>query len=367
MLRVGEEYMKRIEDIDKNFASQVVQYEGMKVYDVQEAPFKTYGLMQPNSGRFERMPQQIADKVNVSVQQLNSNTSGGRIRFKTDSEQIIVSAVLPTVCHFPHMPLTGTSCFDLYADGEYVNVFRPEFFDKNKDESERYDATIFFGERKMRDIMIHFPLYNEVRDVLVALKADATVLAGETYEFKKPIVFYGSSITQGGCASHPGNCYPAIISRRLNCDYINLGFSAGCFGEQTMAEYIGGLEMGALVYDYDHNAGDIALLEATHEACFCTIREKRPDVPIVIVSAADKFLGLQQEDRWNIIRRTYDNAIKNGDKNVYLVDGREIYKEVGVDLCTVDSIHPNDLGFWCMANKIGEVVKRILKHEEITE
>ena len=358
--------MKRIEDIDKNIASQIVRYEGMKVYDVQEAPFKIYGLMQQSSGKFERIPQQIADKVNVSVQQLNSNTSGGRIRFKTDSKQIIVNAVLPTVCHFPHMPLTGSSCFDLYADGEYVNVFRPDFFDKTKDGTARYDAAIFLGERKMRDIIIHFPLYNEVRDVFVALEEDATVLRGELYEIMKPVVFYGSSITQGGCASHPGNCYPAIISRRLNCDYVNLGFSAGCFGEQIMAEYIGGLEMGVLVYDYDHNAGDIGLLEASHETYFRTIREKKPDVPIVIVSAADRFLG-QQENRWNIIRRTYDNAVKNGDKNVYLLDGDEIYKEVGVDLCTVDSIHPNDLGFWCMANKVGEVVKEILDSEKDTK
>lgn len=352
--------MGRIEDIDKNFASKTVEYEGMTVYDVQKAPFKIYGLLQPSRGHYERMPQQIADKANVSVQQLNSNTSGGRIRFQTDSQRIIVSAILPTVCNFPHMPLTGTSCFDLYADGQYVDIFRPEFAGKNKDESDRYDATIFLGDKRVRDIVIHFPLYNEVRDVFVALEEGAVVLPGAQYEYKKPVVYYGSSITQGGCASHPGNCYPAIISRRLNCDYVNLGFSSGCIGEQIMGEYIAGLEMGVLVYDYDHNAGDIGLLKATHEACFKTIREKRPDVPIIIVSAADRHLGTHKERR-EIIRSTYENAIKQGDRNTYFLDGQDIYREVGVDLCTVDAIHPNDLGFWCMANKIGDAVKAVIR------
>lgn len=351
--------MGRIEDIDKNFASKIVEYEGMKVYDIQESPFRICGLMQSEQGKYERMPQQIADQVNVSVQQLNGNTSGGRIRFQTDSRRIIVSALLPTVCHFPHMPLTGTSCFDCYADGKYVDIFRPEFFNKSHDDSNRYDATILFGEKKMRDIVIHFPLYNEARDVFVALEEDATVLPGVQYKYQKPVVYYGSSITQGGCASHPGNCYPAIISRRLDCDYVNLGFSAGCFGEQIMAEYIAGLEMGVLVYDYDHNAGDIGLLEKTHKACFKAIREKRPEVPIIIVSAADRFLGTQEKRR-EIIRKTYENAIRQGDKNTYFIDGQDIYREVGVDLCTVDSIHPNDLGFWCMANKIGDVVEEAL-------
>lgn len=350
--------MGRIEDIDKNFASQIVEYEGMKVYDIQEDPFQIYGLMKLGQGMYERMPQHIADKVNISVRELNRNSSGGRIRFRTDSQRIILSAVLSTVCHFPHMPLTGTSCFDLYADGQYVNIFRPEFFETDKEESDRYDATICFDDKKMRDILIHFPLYNEVREVYVAVEEDAHVLPGETYLHKKPIVFYGSSITQGGCASHPGNCYPAMISRSLNCDYVNLGFSAGCYGEQVMADYIVGLDMGIFVYDYDHNAGDIGLLESTHEAFFKTIRYHCPDLPIVIVSAADRFLGTQEERR-AIIRRTYENAVKNGDNNTYFVDGHDMYEDVGVDLCTVDAIHPNDLGFWCMANRIGAVIENI--------
>lgn len=111
--------MKRIEDIDNNFASLAVEYEGMKVFDVTEEPFRIHGLHQPEKGKFLRMPQEVADEVNSRVKELNKHTSGGRIRFRTNSTQIIVSAVLPSVCQFSHMPRTGTSCFDLYVDGRY--------------------------------------------------------------------------------------------------------------------------------------------------------------------------------------------------------------------------------------------------------
>lgn len=350
--------MKKIEEIDKNFASYVVQYEGMKVFDINREPFRIYGLRQSQVGMYERMPQQIADSINGSVSELNRHTSGGRIRFQTDSQQIIISEVLSVVTRFSHMPLTGTSCFDLYADGHYVDGFRPDFTQARGDEHNRYDATLYFSERKVRDILIHFPLYNEVRDVFIAVEEDAVVLPGKEYQHTKPVVFYGSSITQGGCASHPGNCYPAIISRRLDCDYINLGFSSGCFGEDAMADYLSNLEMGILVYDYDHNAADADVLEKTHERFFKRIRNNCPELPIIIVSAADNIYG-SQEKRREVIRRTYENAIKAGDKNVYMINGQDIYRNVGVDYCTVDAIHANDLGFWCMAQSIGAVIEKI--------
>ena len=57
---------------------------------------------------------------------------------------------------------------------------------------------------------------------------------------------------------------------------------------------------------------------------------------------------------------TYNNAIATGDKNVYFVDGHKIYEKIGIDLCMVDTAHPNDIGFWCMAEAIGPVVGKAL-------
>lgn len=351
--------MKRIEELDKNFAPLPVEYEGMTVYDITKEPFQLCGLRQPKQGTFERMPQDIADTVNSRVKDLNKHTSGGRIRFKTDSAQIIVSAVLPSVGQMSHMPQTGTSCFDLYVDGRYVAVFIPDFHKEN--ETKRYEARLDLpGDKGMKDVLIYFPLYNEVQNVYIALNEGANVAPSDEYPNSKPVVFYGSSITQGACASHPGNCYASMVSRALNFDYINLGFAAGCLAEPIMADYISSLDMDILVYDYDHNAGNIDLFERTHETFFKTIREKQPNLPIIIISAAHRFLGFN-ENRRKIIKRTYENAIQSGDKNVYFIDGQDIYKEVGIDLCTVDVIHPNDIGFLCMAKHISAVIEQIYK------
>ena len=88
------------------------------------------------------------------------------------------------------------------------------------------------------------------------------------YVVEKPIVFYGSSITEGGCASRVTNAYPALLSKWLNADYINLGFSGSAKGEIPVAEFIAEQSMSAFVYDYDHNAPNPEHLAATHEAFF---------------------------------------------------------------------------------------------------
>ena len=202
--------------------------------------------------------------------------------------------------------------------------------------------------------------------VFIGLEEDAIVEPPKEYTHKKPIVFYGSSITQGGCASHAGNCYTNMLSRRFDADILNLGFSGSALGETTMANYIANLNMGIFVYDYDHNAPDTAHLEKTHEKMFKTVREKQPHVPIIMVSAADCLNGTIPE-RAEIIRTTYENAVKAGDTNVYFVDGSTIYASVGRDLCTVDGVHPNDTGFYMMAQAIGNVIEQIYQKGDFHE
>ncbi|MBQ7794049.1 MAG: hypothetical protein IJ366_05950 [Clostridia bacterium] len=356
-----------ISKIDKNF-NNYYSYEGMTTHNVNSEPFKLYGLCrQDGESDFKRIPESLAKKVNNnSIALLYKNTSGIRVRFKTTSRRIILKCILPEIAKSPHMPLTGSSCFDLYADGRYCNVFRPGIdinggYSDNVMGEDGYHSGFTFSDRKMRDILIHFPLYNDVSEVYIALEEGCELCPPDEYKTSAPVIFYGSSITQGGCASHAGNCYPAIISRRLDCDYINLGFSGGCLAETEMAEYISGMDKSVLVYDYDHNAQTADYLANTHGRFFKEIRNANPTLPVIIISAADLAFGEKvREERKNVIYQTYKNALAVGDRNVYFVDGAEIYKDVGADLCTVDNTHPNDLGFWCMANAIGRVVEKIL-------
>lgn len=351
--------------IDKNFAGEEIKYEGLTMYPIKDKRFSIYGLYHPYEEHgFIRMPHEEAEKMNDGIRTLYKCTAGGRVRFCTDSSRIFLRSIISTISKLDHMPRTGVSCFDLYVDGEYYDTFRHGMLNglgKSTVPENAYDSSLKFPSKKMRDILIHFPLYNSVDDAFIGLEDDAVLLPAKAYRHKKPIVFYGSSITQGACASHPGNAYCNMLSKRLDADIINLGFSGSCRAEVEMIEYIATLNMGILVYDYDHNASDLDWLKKTHERGFQMIREKNPELPIVLITAADRKLDLSE--RRAVIFQTYENAIEAGDQNVYFIDGSKIYEPVGRGLCTVDAVHPNDIGFLMMANAIEPVLQAIYNKE----
>lgn len=345
-----------IAKIDKNFEN-TFSFEGMTAYDINDPPFAIYGHCRTENERdYKRLPHDFANQFeNPVVPAVYKKTAGLRVRFQTDSQRIILKCVLPEKANVPHMATTGSSCFDLYVDGHYFNVFRPGIDTNGKHTDDKSmeggyaSGYTLKGEKKIREILIHFPLYNNVDEVYVALEDGAQVLPTAGYPDDKPVVFYGSSITQGACASHPGNHYISLLARHFNFNYVNLGFSGGCRAELEFARYIAGLDLKAFAFDYDHNAPTPEALEATHEAFFKEFRRLRPDVPVIFNTASDLAFGLEKRTiRKEIIRKTYENAVAAGDKNVYFVDGSTAYDLPGVELCTVDNVHPNDLGFWCI-------------------
>lgn len=347
--------MRKIEEIDKNFAVKTsIEHDGIIFYDVLSEPFDIYGLIYEN-GRFVRMPRAVAASVSEEVAYLSKNTAGGRVRFRTDSKRILIRAEMDEIGRMNHFTLCGSAGFDLYEDGVYEVTYRPPY-----DMTDGYEGEHWAAEAKMRDVHINFPLYSNVKKLYIGLEEGCALEHGGGYGNLRPIVYYGSSITQGGCASRPGNSYEEIISRMLDCDYINLGFSGSTKGEDEIAEYISGLDMSVFVYDYDHNAPSEEHLRNTHEAMFKKIREKNPELPIIMVSRPIYDPEFDAEERRRIIRSTYNNAVSSGDTNVYFVDGGHFFDDFGGDMATVDKCHPNDLGFLCMAKSIAAVLERIL-------
>lgn len=126
-----------------------------------------------------------------------------------------------------------------------------------------------------------------------------------------------------------------------------------------MAEYLAEMDMSCFVYDYDHNAETVELLEQTHAPMYKIIREKNPFLPIIMLSRPDIRKSDDTDKRFAVIEKTYQDARQSGDNQIYLIDGRTIMSDLGEDAGTVDGIHPNDLGFWCMTRKIGEVMQEI--------
>lgn len=291
--------MSNITMIDSNFkVNTQIEIKDIRFYDICQPPFKIYGVFR-ESGKFRRIPESVAKSVNDGVYSLHANTAGGRVRFTTDSPYVAIHAVMPEIGKMPHFALTGSAGFDLYVGEKYASTFVPPF-----EISGGYESVIHFDTSQMREITIKFPLYSEVSQLYIGLSGNAAVGATEPYGTEKPVVYYGSSITQGGCASRPGNSYESIISRRLNADYINLGFSGSARGEIEIARYISSLDMSAFVYDYDHNAPDAEHLKETHERMFKIIRKENPDLPIIILSRPKFTLTEDEKIRFDIILAT---------------------------------------------------------------
>ena len=348
--------MKNIAEIDKNLAVETsIEREGLCFYDVRQEPFRIHGVFWEN-GMFRRMPEEVAKSVNEGVYGLHSNGAGGRICFVTDSPYVAIKTeYIPG--KMPHFALSGSAGFDMYAryeqEDRYEGTFIPPF-----DVADGYESVIDFAECRERYITINLPLYGSVSKLYIGLKAGSVLKEAPEYRVKKPVVYYGSSITHGGCASKPGSSYQSILSRRFDCDYINLGFSGSARGEDEMTDYIKGLDMSVFVLDYDHNAPTTEHLEQTHGKMFRAIRAAHPTLPIVIMPRPKYYLTEEEKIRHEIVYRTYQEAKAAGDENVYFISGRKLMEIVG-DNGTVDGCHPTDSGFFSMACAVAEVFEEI--------
>ena len=360
--------------IDPNFEIDTKLPEGVNpvYYDVTEPPFALYGVAYDAEGRrFIRMPQKKADAVSGGVAYLVKNTAGGRVRFRTDAKYLVLRMETDDCGSYGHMPRLTTAGFDIFTcESQMVpmtylsSVIPPA----NMKGGYRVYVPI---KGVMCDYVLNFPLYGHLRSLTLGFAPEARFEAPMPYVNEKPVIFYGSSITQGGCATRPGTCYEAVLSQELHMNYVNYGFSGNAKAEDTMIEYLAAQDMCAFVSDYDHNAPSVQHLANTHEKLYLGIREKHPDIPYVMVSRPiyahsdrmreELFASGERRARYDIIKATYDRAIRAGDRNVYFVSGYDFFPSVVGGIASVDYTHPNDLGFLYMAAHIGAPLATAMK------
>lgn len=333
---------------------------------ITEAPFSIHGLAVAEGDMFARLPVDLAKRISDGVNWLNVHTAGGRVRFATNASRIAIRALTRYTGSMSHMPLSGSHGVDVYKNGKFITGIRPD-----NDDGGWFEGIAVLSadaNKSYKEVEINLPLYNGICDMAVGVSAGADVREAAPYAIQKPIVYYGSSITQGGCASRPGNSYQSYHERVLNADYINLGFSGSARGEELMAQYVASFDMSALVLDYDHNAPSVEHLNATHERFFRIVRAAHPELPVIFVSKPDTGKAPRDEGlRRRVIYTTYKNALDAGDRHVYYVDGRRLFGSRDRDACTVDNCHPNDLGFYRMAYTILPVLKQALKEAGVIE
>ena len=348
----------------------------MKRIELREAPVQITGLPWVyETGFYDRIPaKELPDDCTDRFRDIASWTSGGIARIQTNAEKVHFRAEVDGIkTDLYHMSRIGRSGFDFHIKypGENRRFLQPSVpinfghsifsCDIAVKRSGLYDERPEpEGRPPMYELTIVFPTYNTVREAVLFLDAEAEVLPPEKQKYEKPVLFYGSSITQGACASRPSLCYTNRLALELDTPIINFGFGGHAKGEKFMADLIIGQDISTLVLDYDHNAPNIEHLKNTHEPFFRRIRAAKPDLPVIMATKPDYGKTLDDNKiRRQIVLDTYEHALKDGDRNVYFVDGREYFDGVR-DIATVDGCHPNDFGFDRMTNAIRPVLEAVL-------
>ena len=342
--------------IDKNMKVETkIEREGLTFYDIDQEPFKIHGVFREGD-RYVRMPRELAANVNDSIKWLNGHTTGGRIRFVTDSPYIAMKLQVSGASKFSFFSLTGLIGCDVYSGKQYYGTIIPPL-----DTTTEYENIINIQDPAEREYTINMPIYSCVHKVYIGIKAGSTLKPADDYKITKPIVYYGSSITQGGCASRPGNTYPSIISRELDADFISFGLAGSAKGEEEIARHIAGLDMSVFCYDYDYNANDLEHYKATHEKFFKIIRAANPNLPILMTTRPKKHLSEGEFARIDVMLETYNNAVANGDENVYYIKGCDLLDDSIAESALIENCHPNDCGFASIAKVYSNALKGILK------
>lgn len=335
-------------------------------YDIRHLGLEGQGWKETKAP-YDRLPVKAEGMVRSPVWGLSHHSAGMAVRFVTGTTTIQARWTLTSSgLAMPHMPATGVSGLDLYVKTEagrwrWLAVGRPTRFPTN---SVTLVSSLPEGDR---EFLLYLPLYNGVTSVEIGLPASATLAKAPPRASggRKPILFYGTSITQGGCASRPGMVHTAILGRWLNHPVINLGFSGNGRMEPELATLQAELDPSVYVLDCLPNMGPAEVAERV-EPFVRTLRQAHPDTPILLVedrSYTDAFLIASKRQR-NVesraaLRTAFGRLQAEGISNLYYLAGEQLLGDDGEG--TVDSSHPTDLGFLRQATAFREALEPILK------
>ncbi|MHC1766187.1 MAG: SGNH/GDSL hydrolase family protein [Verrucomicrobiia bacterium] len=292
-----------------------------------------------------RLPLRLKESFRPPVWNLAQSPSGGRIRFQTDSTSLGIDAENPGFSNMHHMPSVGENGVDLYVDGAYLGSAWPDANGKIvKEWSIGRSASL-------RQITLYLPLYKPVVIRGLTLDSDARLEPARPYTVRDPVVYYGSSITQGGCASNPGGSCQAILERRLDADFVNLGFSGSGLGDPAVAEAICDMHPSCIVLDFWGNPSPVQYA-ATLPVFVEILRGSFPKVPILVTSPfffpaerISEAVAHSQATKRTTARQFVERRRENGDDQIVFVDGLEMLSPEQAE-GLVDGVHCNSLGFY---------------------
>jgi len=313
---------------------------------------------------FSRLPEDLKDETRKAVWDLGLNSAGIAVRFSTDSKRIGVKWTLLNNFFMNHMASTGIRGIDFYFYGDdgkwhFVATAQPS----NKAENEKTVLNNLDGSE--HEFMAYLPLYDGVKSVEIGVDQEATIdkphISALTKNAGKPIVVYGTSIAQGGCASRPGMVYSSILSRELNKEVINLGFSGNARMDFALAKMCARIDAESYIVDCLENCTTQTLRDSAYN-WIVYLAKQRPEAKIYMVENIEYCYGLidvktaadvvEKNAYW---KELFDQLVGEGYKNLIYIDKEGL---TGPDTeGSVDGAHQTDLGFRRMADKFLQYIK----------
>lgn len=361
---------ERIENLDKNFkVAGTVGDEGLVWLDAHDPRLTLRGLGWPRESgeRFSRLPLRAKGVVRPEVWGLAQCPAGVNVGFKTDSPTLAIRVRTDGFGRMGHMAETGIRGACLF--GGPPGRMKAWATAVPALDGDRFASTFFKDlPRRTREFAIYMSLYNAPQSFEIGLCPDATIAPPSPPVLARPVVFYGTSITQGGCASVPGHDFVSSIGRLLNLHTINLGFSGNGRGESEVARLVAEIDAEMFVLDYAANASPESLA-GTLPAFYGILRAAHPQTPILLVSRVCYWRAgwnpeqmTWHEDLRDAAIAFYIAARRGGDRNLHFVDGQSLIS-LGDAGAQVDGVHPTDHGFALMAERLAPCIERLLLSE----
>lgn len=313
-----------------------------------------------------RFPERYKNTLRENVWNLGRNSAGIGIRFRTNATTIMVRWTVTNVTDLKHMPATGVRGVDLYAleDGawQYVKTGFPSAAPKSE------STLLSKGDGDFREYLLNLPLYDGVVSIEIGVNESARLTRAEDKSLlnNKPVVYYGTSIAQGGCASRPGLAFTNILARKLDRSFVNFGFSGNGTIETSVGEAMAEADAALYVIDCNANSPKDIIYDRTI-ALVKLLKQKRAAVPVLLVegfknesyhltplSGVNEGVVAKQKE----LKRAYEALRQSGVKDLYYKTADGLIGEDHEG--TVDGIHPNDIGMMRIAESLYPVLKKIL-------
>ena len=314
--------------------------------------------------RYERLPASLESVSRKPLWDLGRNSAGLALRFRSNSTCIGAKWEVRDNRSMNHMTPTGIKGLDLYClqDGKWV------FAGSGRPQGKVNEATIVKNmDPEEREYLLYLSLYDGVTSLAIGVDSLST-LDQPTVDLpvrEKPVVFYGTSILQGGCASRPGMAHTNILERWLNRECINLGFSGNALLDLEIAELIATVDASMFVLDFLPNA-TVEQMKERAEKFYSIVRSKHPDTPILFVedpifthTLYDERIAKEVQRKNDTLKEIFNRLKKENEKNIIFISSKNMLGEDGE--ATVDGIHFTDLGMMRYADLVCPVIKKVLK------